>query len=76
LRKYAIATFSLPPEIVIKAEELAKEGKKTKSEVVREAIAQYHSSFKWRQLQKFGQKKAEELGLKTEQDVYNWLDKE
>ncbi|MBI5554984.1 MAG: ribbon-helix-helix protein, CopG family [Elusimicrobia bacterium] len=76
MRKNAIATFSLPPEIMTETEELAKEEKKTRSEVVREAIAQYYSNYKWRQLQKFGKKKAEELGLKTEQDVYNWLDKE
>ncbi len=31
---------------------------------------------KWQKLQKFGKKKANELGLKTEQDVYSWLDEE
>ena len=76
MRKNAVTTFSLPSEIINETAELAKEEKKTKSEIVREAIAQYYSSYKWRQLQKFGKKKANELGLKTEQDVYNWLDKE
>ena len=76
MRKNAVTTFSLPPEIINETEELAKEEKKTKSEIVREAIAQYYSSYKWRQLQKFGKKEANELGLKTEQDVYGWLDKE
>ena len=76
MRKNAVTTFSLPREIINETEELAKQEKKTKSEVVREAIAQYYSNYKWRQLQKFGKKKANELGLKTEQEVYDWLDKE
>ncbi|MFH1238915.1 MAG: ribbon-helix-helix domain-containing protein [bacterium] len=76
MRKNAIATFSLPPDIMEQTEELVKEEKKTRSEIVREAIAQYYSSYKWRKLQKVAVKKAGKLGIKNEADAYSWLNKE
>ncbi|MBI5417293.1 ribbon-helix-helix protein, CopG family [Candidatus Poribacteria bacterium] len=75
MRKNAIASFSLPQDVMRQTNELVKEEKKTKSEVVREAIKQYYSSYKWRKLQEVGIKKAKKLGIKTEVDIYTWLNR-
>ncbi len=75
MRKNIIASLSLPSEIIKQADELVKEEKKTRSEIVREAIKLYYSSFKWRKLQQVGISKAKKLGIKEEADVYTWLNK-
>ncbi|MBI5206415.1 MAG: ribbon-helix-helix protein, CopG family [Candidatus Firestonebacteria bacterium] len=76
MRKNAIASFSLPQDVMRQADELVREEKKTKSEIVREAIKQYYSSYKWRKLQEVGIKKAKKIGIKSEEDIYTWLNRD
>lgn len=75
MRKNIVTSLTLPPEIIKQTDELGRVEKKSRSEIVREAIKSYYSSFKWRKLQAVGKKKAEELGIKEEADIYTWLNK-
>jgi len=67
-RTFKVLSLSLPPEMVDIVEALAKEEKRTRSELFREAIRFYLQEKEWRKLQSYGRKKAAELGI-TEDDV-------
>ncbi len=55
------------------AENVAKEGNRSRSELIREALRRYVAARELRRLQRYGLKKAEELGLK-EEDVQRLID--
>jgi CopG family transcriptional regulator/antitoxin EndoAI len=61
-------TIYLPPELLKKAEEVAKEESRNKSELVREALRQYIEKREWEKLQKYGMARSKEAGF-TEEDV-------
>jgi CopG family transcriptional regulator/antitoxin EndoAI len=55
------------PEFLEEIEKLAKEERRTKSELVREALRRYIAEKELRRLQRYGLKKARELGLREEE---------
>ncbi len=58
----------MPPEMLARAEDLAREENRTMSELVREALRQYERAQWWAGTNAYGRAKARELGL-TEADV-------
>jgi CopG family transcriptional regulator/antitoxin EndoAI len=61
-------SVTLPPEMLSRAEQLAREENRTLSELVREALRQYDRKKWWDEMNAYGQGKATELGL-SEADV-------
>ena len=66
-------TISLPPEMAAQVEEIMKEEGRTKSELLREALRRYMLAREWRGLARYGQRRAEELGI-TPDDVERLID--
>ncbi|MDR7536510.1 MAG: ribbon-helix-helix protein, CopG family [Armatimonadota bacterium] len=62
-------TISLPPELVREAERAAKAERRTRSELVREALRFYLEERQWRRLQRKTALQAQALGIRTEEDV-------
>ena len=69
MKRSAVASFSLPLEILRQTEELAKSEKKSKSEVVSEALKKYYVMKQWEVLREFGARQAKRLGVRNEDDV-------
>ena len=66
MRSTKLLTISLMPEFLEEIERVAKEERRTKSELVREALRRYLADKELRRLQRYGLQKARELGLKEE----------
>jgi CopG family transcriptional regulator / antitoxin EndoAI len=62
-------SVTLPPEMLARAEELAKKENRTMSELVREALRQYERQRWWEEMNAYGRKTAEAAGVRTEEDV-------
>jgi predicted transcriptional regulator len=62
-------SVTLPPEMLARAEELAKKENRTMSELVREALRQYERQRWWDEMNAYGRKTAEAAGVRTEDDV-------
>ena len=62
-------SVTLPPEMLDKAERLAKKEHRTMSELVREALRQYERNRIWEEISVYGQKSAAQAGIRTEEDV-------
>jgi CopG family transcriptional regulator / antitoxin EndoAI len=62
-------SVTLPPEMLARAEELAKKENRTMSELVREALRQYERQRWWDEMNAYGCKTAEAAGVRTEDDV-------
>ncbi len=67
-RKTKILTLSVPPEMLEELERVAKAESRTKSELFREALREYVSRRRWRELQAYGRERAQRMGI-TEADV-------
>jgi metal-responsive CopG/Arc/MetJ family transcriptional regulator len=64
--------FSVPPEVRSEFEDMAREEGRTKSELFREMVRQYrirHELTVLEELSAYGRKRAEEKGIRTEEDV-------
>ena len=68
MRTSKTLSVTLPPEMLARAEEIAKKENRTMSELVREALRQYERTQWWDNMNAFGRARAEEIGL-TEADV-------
>jgi CopG family transcriptional regulator/antitoxin EndoAI len=60
-------------EAIEEAEKIAKDENRPRSELIREALRRYVAERDLRRLQRYGLKKANELGLK-EEDVQRFID--
>mgnify|MGYP001048696774 CR=1 FL=1 len=60
-------------EVLQEAENIAKEENRSRNELMREALRRYIAERELRRLQRYGMKKAKELGLK-EEDVQRLID--
>jgi CopG family transcriptional regulator/antitoxin EndoAI len=69
MRTTKVMTLSLPPEMVKEVEQIAKEEKRTKSELFREALRKYINDKNWQQIRQWGLKASQELGVSTEEEV-------
>ena len=74
MRETLIWTISLPPELAGEAALLAKKERRTRSELVREALRQYIATRTWEQLQLKAAAKSRELNIASEQDVEGLID--
>ncbi|HEY1341545.1 MAG TPA: ribbon-helix-helix domain-containing protein [Bryobacteraceae bacterium] len=61
-------SITLPPDMLSRAEQLAKRENRTMSELVREALRHYERKMWWEEMNAYGQEKAKALGL-SESDV-------
>ena len=75
MRATKLLTISIMPEFFEEIEKLAKEERRTKSELVREALRRYIAEKELKRLQVYGMQKAKELGLK-EEDVQRLIDQD
>lgn len=70
LRTSKVLTVSLPPEMLNKAEKIAKEESRTRSELFREALRQYIANReRWQEIRKWGTQTAKKYSIKSEADV-------
>lgn len=69
MKRSVVTSFSLPPETIQYTQELAKAENKSRSEVVREAVAKYYAMKQWEELREFGARQANRLGVRNEDDV-------
>ena len=60
-------TISVPPEMEAQIEELMRLEGRTRSELMREALRRYVREREWQELQRYGQKKAQEAGIAEDQ---------
>lgn len=65
MRTSKILSLSLPPELLREAERVAKKEGRTRSELFREALRRYLLEEKVRQLQRFGARQAQKLGIRS-----------
>lgn len=72
-RTTKLLTISIMPEFLEEIEKLAKEERRTKSELVREALRRYIGEKELRRLQRYGLQKAGESGVK-EEDVQHLVE--
>lgn len=71
MRSSKIITVSLPAELARLAERLAKEERRTRSELVREALRDYAATRRWRRLRRWGEASAQQAGVRTDRDIEN-----
>ena len=64
-----IISISLSPAILRELERLVKSERKTRSELLREALRQYTIEKNLEQVYKYGEKIAAKLGIETYEDV-------
>ena len=59
-------TFSLPPEMADRVDEVMKRQGRSRSEFLREAVLRYIQECEWRQLLQYGEDRAREKGIGPE----------
>lgn len=69
MRTTKVLTLSLPPEMAEEVENIAREEKRTKSELFREALRRYINDRRWIQIRQWGLRTSHEAGILTEEDV-------
>lgn len=74
MRTTEALSFTFPPKTVKEISDVAKKEGKTKSQLIRDALEQYLSERRWRQLQKELTARARALGIYTEKDVERIVD--
>ena len=73
MRTMKTLSVTLPPEMLDKAERLAKKEHRTMSELIREALRRYERNNIWEEIGAFGQRSAMKAGIKTEEDVVKMI---
>jgi predicted transcriptional regulator len=63
MRTTKTLSITLPPEMLARAEELAKREHRTMSELVREALRRYDRAKWWEDINAYGQRTAEAAGI-------------
>ena len=59
-------TFSLPPEMAERLDEVMQRQGRSRSEFLREAVLRYIEEREWRQLLQYGEERARERGIGPE----------
>ena len=59
-------TFSLPPEMADRVDEVMKQQGRSRSEFLREALLRYIEECEWRSLLQYGEQRAREKGIGPE----------
>ena len=66
-------TFSLPPQMADRVDEVMKQQGRSRSEFLREALLRYLEEWEWEQLLQYGEQTAREKGISPE-DVTTLVD--
>ena len=80
MRTAKTVSITLPPDLLVKAQEVAQREHRTMSELFREALRHYVSEKPpidpqvWRELLEYGQARGRELGIVSEADVERMSD--
>jgi CopG family transcriptional regulator/antitoxin EndoAI len=69
MRATKVVTVSLPPSLLKDTERLAKEERRTRSELFREALREYIATRRWRRTRRWGEAAARRTGVRDEADV-------
>ena len=69
MRTTRTLSVTLPPEMLTRAEKLAKKENRTMSELVREALRYYERQRWWEEMNTFGRRSAGAAGVRSEDDV-------
>ena len=69
MKRSIVASFSLSPETIKQAQEIAKTENISRSEVVSEALNKYYIMRQWEDLREFGARQAKRFGIRGEDDV-------
>jgi predicted transcriptional regulator len=69
MRTTKTLSVTLPPEMLTRAEQLAKKEHRTMSELVREALRQYERRNWWDEMNAYGRVTAEAAAVRNEKDV-------
>ena len=69
-----VINISLPEELLKQIDEAAAKENRGRSEFLRESARKQISDQRWRALQAYGMMRARELGIRTEDDVEDFLD--
>ena len=59
-------TFSLPPDMADRVDEVMRQQGRSRSEFLREAVLRYIEECEWRELLKYGEERAREKGIGPE----------
>ena len=59
-------TFSLPPDMAQRVDQVMKQQGRSRSEFLREAVLRYIEEYAWRQVLRYGEARAREKGLGPE----------
>ena len=59
-------TFSLPPEMADRVDEVMKQQGRSRSEFLRDAVLRYIEECEWRHLLQYGEERAREKGIGPE----------
>lgn len=74
-RRSSVLSISLPPELSSDLDSVANQERRSRSELVREAVRQYILQLRWKTLRQKASLKAVEKGLR-EEDVERLIDEE
>jgi CopG family transcriptional regulator / antitoxin EndoAI len=66
MRTTKTLSITLPPEMLSRAEKLAKRENRTMSELVREALRHYERQHWWEETNAYGRARAQSLGIREE----------
>ncbi|HWW13034.1 MAG TPA: ribbon-helix-helix protein, CopG family [Candidatus Dormibacteraeota bacterium] len=66
MRSSRTLSVTLPPEMLKRAQSIAKRESRTMSELVREALRHYDRRARWDEVNAYGRQRAEERGLREE----------
>lgn len=69
MRSSKVISVSLPADLVKVAERLAKEERRTRSELVREALRDYAATRRWRRLRRWGEASARMARVRSDPDI-------
>jgi metal-responsive CopG/Arc/MetJ family transcriptional regulator len=68
MRTSKVVSITLPPAMAAEAEQLAKEEKRSMSELMREAFRRYKREREWDEANAYGRARAKQMGI-SEADV-------
>jgi len=69
-RRSKIVNMSLPPELLLQVEEMARQRGVSKSHILREALKDYIASERrWERIRRWGEESARRLRIRDEEDV-------
>ena len=72
-RNTAVVSFSLDTQLLSSFDEVIKDSGLTRSATLADLMKRHVWMQRWKKLRQYGRKKAKELGITSEEDVYKLL---